>query len=58
MKGHSGKKSFKNLILWFKNPIKNIDKPKLKERYNVIEICAVKAIPKGIILSKLHNKIK
>ena len=57
-KGHSGIKSLKNFTLCVNKPIIKIDKPKLKDKYNVIAMWLVKAIPNGVILIKLHNNIK
>jgi hypothetical protein len=56
--GDCGINNFKNSKLCVKRPIKKIDKPKVKDKNNIMAIWLVNAIPNGVILIKLHNKTK
>lgn len=58
IKGQEGINIFKYAILCLNKPIINIDKHKLNDNHKINIIWLVKAIPKGIKLSKLQIKIK
>jgi len=45
-------------MLCVNKPIKKIEKPKVKDKKSIIKIWLVKAIPKGVMLIRLHNNKK